>query len=747
MIASPLYSRLMLILILLGIGAFSAAAPAPMLAVFALPAAYIGWRLSTREGKPWRMPALAVHLLLMAAIAFAVYRSTTYGFEVTYIAELVVFLQLIKLGDRRGPRDDAQILALSVFLAIAAMLTSNTLWVGAILAFFLPILIAVLMLFQLHKGAALAAQHGGELHQVQALPGVGSDFIRHFRRTAVFATIATLLAAAAIFIIMPRGVGENAFGRWGGPQQRSITGFTDRVTLGSRGVISTSPTIVLDLTVRELSSEGHLLPMGSGDSVHYLRGAVLDIYEDGVWLPSRHLPGGDAKRIQHGVDLNPGEERTIAQATGPLLEQTIALRYSGAEHRATRLFAAWRPVRIQTQRRSRLTIHYHDGIFERTGEPGPLSYTVWSAITDRPLPFERSPASESRTPTSFNSQPLQALAAQILAEAAIDPDPAVRPIHDDSRAARAIQDHLRANFEYSLEEQYIPPQTHPIEHFIFTTRRGHCEYFASAMVAMCRSVGIHARMVTGYVAAEFNQASGHYTVRESNAHAWVEVEIGSAARGRWYRFDPTPPSDLVRIHRPRQTLVGRFRQMLDAVEYAWNSSIVGFDAGRRERLLGRTPMAALRDSPLIQRLDSLAAPGGSEGGRPTFALLARMMLIFSTLALPAAGVVLAWRLLWPRLKRRRRPRRRALPARSEDPAFYRALLEVLARRGHPKPAWSPPLAHAQSLPAEDLAQPAADLANLYYRSRFAGTPLTAADLHTAEELLARLAAPAQETRR
>lgn len=64
---------------------------------------------------------------------------------------------------------------------------------------------------------------------------------------------------------------------------------------------------------------------------------------------------------------------------------------------------------------------------------------------------------------------------------------------------------------------------------------------------MCRTVGIDARVVTGYVAIDYNEATESYIVRASNAHAWVEAEV---LPDRWRRFDPTPTADLVRIHEP-----------------------------------------------------------------------------------------------------------------------------------------------------------------------------------------------------
>jgi protein-glutamine gamma-glutamyltransferase len=735
----PLYHRLLLLVMLLGISAYGAAEPAPLLALTAIPAAWVLWRLSLRPGKPMRLPLLAVNLLLSAAVAFAIYRSITRSFDVAYVAELVVIIQLIKLTDRRSPRDDAQILLLAVFLAIAAMLTSNTLWVGAILAAFLPLLIAAVILFQLYKGdwtaqralasdtrplRAGATASFGRTGFAAARP----DFGRHFRRTVGFATLGSLLAAFVVFILIPRGIGESVFGPWGQARRASVTGFADRVSLGSRGVISTSPTVVLDLMVREYAG-GSSVPRGSTESVHYLRGAVLDSYANGVWSPSRHLPDGESKRLQAGVDLAPGEELTVGQPGGPLVEQIITLRSTSGDHRPTRLFAAWRPIRIQVMRRSRLTVHFSDGLFERTGESGPLTYTVWSGFVDP----RRGPP-EVRTPAGFDSQPIHELASLILLEAGMDPDPVSRPIAEDSRAARAIQDHLRANYEYTLDEPYIPPDAHPIEYFLFSTRRGHCEYFASAMVAMCRSVGIYARIITGYVAAEFNQASGHYIVREANAHAWVEAEAG---RNLWRRFDPTPPSDLVRIHRPEPSMFGRLRQMLDAVEFAWNSTVVGFDAGRRERLLGAS---RVRNSDVIRRIDSYIASPRTDRSAGVTGPLARLALAFMILAIPAAAMVAFWRRLSGRLPRGFRRKRAHGRRPTLEAPFYTALLEALRKHGYPKPPWKPPLSHAATLPSPELVDPAAELVRLYYSARFADQVPTPSDLQHAEQLLARITA-------
>jgi transglutaminase-like putative cysteine protease len=97
-----------------------------------------------------------------------------------------------------------------------------------------------------------------------------------------------------------------------------------------------------------------------------------------------------------------------------------------------------------------------------------------------------------------------------------------------------------SRFEYSLELDETPNGVDPVLYFLTTARRGHCEYFASALTLLVRSAGVPARMVTGYRVFEFNPAGGYNIVRKRDAHAWVEVWLD----GTWQTVDPTPAGAL-----------------------------------------------------------------------------------------------------------------------------------------------------------------------------------------------------------
>jgi transglutaminase-like putative cysteine protease len=102
--------------------------------------------------------------------------------------------------------------------------------------------------------------------------------------------------------------------------------------------------------------------------------------------------------------------------------------------------------------------------------------------------------------------------------------------------ATAIETYLRA-FEYELDIP-APPQTRDgVDYFLFDLRRGYCDYFASAMVVMCRSLGIPARYATGYASGSYDHQRGAWEVRAEHAHAWVEVYFSGLG---WLEFEPTP---------------------------------------------------------------------------------------------------------------------------------------------------------------------------------------------------------------
>jgi transglutaminase-like putative cysteine protease len=109
--------------------------------------------------------------------------------------------------------------------------------------------------------------------------------------------------------------------------------------------------------------------------------------------------------------------------------------------------------------------------------------------------------------------------------------------------AEAIEQYLKTNYFYTLDTVLHKPDSDVLDKFLFEQKQGHCEYFASSMVVMLRTINVPARLATGYAAFRENAITGYYEVRKKNAHAWVEAYIEGFG---WMTFEPTSSFQLPR---------------------------------------------------------------------------------------------------------------------------------------------------------------------------------------------------------
>ena len=154
-------------------------------------------------------------------------------------------------------------------------------------------------------------------------------------------------------------------------------------------------------------------------------------------------------------------------------------------------------------------------------------------------------------------------------------------------------------FVYTLEPPLLG--THAVDEFLFKTRAGFCEHFASAFVVLMRAAGVPARVVTGYLGGEYNALGNYLIVRQSDAHAWTEVWLDN--RG-WVRVDPTnsvSPAradgglaaalpdgmSLPRSARTSNPLIHQLALTLDSMANAWNQTVLGYNLETQRALLTR----------------------------------------------------------------------------------------------------------------------------------------------------------------
>ncbi|OGA41217.1 MAG: hypothetical protein A3G24_02035 [Betaproteobacteria bacterium RIFCSPLOWO2_12_FULL_62_13] len=169
---------------------------------------------------------------------------------------------------------------------------------------------------------------------------------------------------------------------------------------------------------------------------------------------------------------------------------------------------------------------------------------------------------------------------------------------DDGRLMREVLSMFRKeNFFYTLSPPLLG--NHPVDDFLFETRKGFCEHYASAFAVLMRAAGIPARIVTGYLGGELNPLGNYMIVRQSDAHAWTEVWVRDQG---WVRVDPTAAVSPERVQSgiaaavPRTDPLPLFvrgdyawlrqvRLTWDSLANTWNQWVLGYNQERQHRLL------------------------------------------------------------------------------------------------------------------------------------------------------------------
>lgn len=713
------------------------------------------------------LPRWAINLALLAStFGMTINWADSLGETVSVLCSYLVWLQLIKLFEPRTTRDQGQQLLLSVMLVLGSCLTSVTAELGAVLLLYLPALVLTSMLFQVYaaeehatvksrpqSAAPSASAPSSRFDKALAwIFGIGpaqetrlaSPRIPHapsrrawgdLIRVSALATIVMALLAPAVYIAMPRGLGEGIFGRWQPATSTNyVSGFRDHVQLGAQGILSDSPRVMLKLRVE--SRDGGPTLLGR---THRLRGAVLDTYDTriGTWKRSDRVSDTDrSSAVGEGIHHPPNNAR------GPL--QVLNIEF--ADRPGEYLFSTWRPLWVVWNngpgRRLPVEFNPYDGRLRTSARVPGLRYTVvCSPDEDSPadlppyrvftanIPYAPETRWIERPPAEpqFTEGPIRELAQRLLDEAGIRLDEDSRD--GRGRAMSAFARHLTKTCTYTTQLTAPPEGVDPIETFLFDEalgRKGHCEYFASALAALALSVEIPARVITGYVASEFDPQTETYTVRDSHAHAWVEAEVRP---GRWEEFDPSPTTESARLQASQGIVIGFFRRFFDAVQLAWVEGIVTYNRERQTSTLQAVtsaPLAWLRTlnqwvSGLLTNEKQLA-----EQNQPM--LYTRMV---SWILLLAVSAVLISRLVLTRGARflaalmgvatRAQPQESS-PAHAQLDLLHQRLHERLARAGFGRSPATPSLAHAQSLARDvpHIGEPALKLVQCYYRARFAG---------------------------
>ncbi|MGH9928505.1 MAG: DUF4129 domain-containing transglutaminase family protein, partial [Pyrinomonadaceae bacterium] len=287
--------------------------------------------------------------------------------------------------------------------------------------------------------------------------------------------------------------------------------------------------------------------------------------------------------------------------------------------------------------------------------------------------------------------------------------------------AKAIETHLQREYGYSLQMRAGGPD--PLADFLFNVKTGHCEYFSTAMAVMLRTRGIAARIVNGFLPGEYNDAAAAFTVRQSDAHSWVEVYFPESQS--WVTFDPTPASG--RTEPVSTGFAAQLGKYAEALELIWFQYVVGYDKQEQRSLATSVSAQVNRYRGSLEQFVAAMRKTTSLHSRTLalicFSVVAALLVLFALIRVRRFG----WRWALSFHKRQTRTETSAV-------VFYQRLTRQLERRGIQRNPDVTPLEFASRL---DL-QPALAITRAYNRVRFGGQELSPAEQREIERTLKEL---------
>lgn len=541
------------------------------------------------------------------------------------LANLLIYLQFVLLYRKKNQRNYWLLILLSLLQVAVASALNMSIFFGLLLLIYMFIGLITLALFSIYREhfraqelwkpwrtnesagaerpqpdqarwplAAQAAVFAGLPPESEADAGLTWGWVGQILKLGVL----TVILSSLMFFGLPR-VGKAS--RWRAGQTRVLrtVGFSESVTLGELGEAYQNDNALMQVWFEEDGSDE---PYRIAGDAPLFRGALLVTYDNGQWhrrseryeydrkkmsrTQDSELPT-DAPLVKQTIRLQPREDQTLFSVFPVILRDTSSeVLYSGENEQL------YRPPRKQSV---------------------PFTYELYTTGFRDHMNSMVIPASRLPTPTEYSRELLQmprdaddndplpglrALAAQLVGDI---------PLGDRERRARTLEMHLRdlTKFRYSLKGVERDPNLDPVEDFLTKHPVGHCEYFASALTLMLRSVKIPARLAIGFKGGEWNEAGKYYQVRELHAHTWVEAWIApenlpsfvrnsqqARQNGAWLILDPTPAGSDV----DRYEALGLYswKQLLDLSQFLWSNYVLGMDSQRQQESIYQ---------PLISRIE------------------------------------------------------------------------------------------------------------------------------------------------
>lgn len=453
-----------------------------------------------------------------------------------------------------------------------------------------------------------------------------------------------------------------------------------------------------DISERRKTISRALMFYLQSDRPLYIRGKVFDEFDGRIW----HEAPDDGKLVS--------SERSEFVLRKGYRGETVGQVYTIERKMPPLILSAYEP----------LTVRFPSRFIKKTRglslyAPGYLrkgtSYSVLSGadnVEGRPIcPGEGYKGGDLQVPDIL-SERVRRLAATV-----------TEGKGDDFQKAEAVEEFLKYNYHPTMETVFMKRPHDLVDHFLFGLREGHCEYFASAMVMMLRSVGIPSRLVTGYLAFRKNPFTGYYEVRASDAHAWVEAY--SKGHG-WVMFDPTPKIRLPKQDHDLFTTTSYVRYLQDEIDTALKSGRSGW----WKAVLHVINQFLLKAKFIFSALVA--------------AVIFSVRWVFAVgwiFMVPGTVLVIIFLLLRRRLFTLfRETRLRMMKGKSERPfviACYKEMVRYFAEKGFPRPAAMSHVEYRSMLCGkfEHISDEIGSITDLFERACYSLFPVSAEDAEDA----------------
>ncbi len=519
--------------------------------------AAVAWRFAVNL-YAWPMVPRAVRLGLALATFFAVlshYR-TLNGVEAG--SALLVVMVALKFLESRSQRDELVLVMISYFLMFASMLTERS-----------PLTaIYIVLLVWLTTVALLQIGRRGQLLANRKTAATSARLLLH-----------ALPVMIVLFVFFPRLPGS----LWAMPGSTSsgATGLNDTMSPGDITNLGLSDEIAFRVTFDGRPPRA---------SAMYWRGPALSQFNGRTWSAPQGTRRGE--RVAAYTEFR-----------GEATSYRVTLEPNGRNW----AFALDMPARWSGDDSLRMGSDYQLGTFFAPPRTRRLDYSVTSYVDySAREPLIPREIDAFRMLPADSSPRARALARSWLADSPTETE----------IVARAM-DWLRSEpFQYTLTPPALGAQ--PVDEFLFETREGFCEHYASALTVLLRAAGLPARVVLGYQGGELNAIGGYFIVRQSDAHAWTEVWLEDEG---WVRVDGVAAvaPERVALGFTSQREAGfagaplRMRWLRqvaflwDAVETRWQAWVIGYGPDVQRALLEALGFENLRRTQRQGVLLALAA--------------------------------------------------------------------------------------------------------------------------------------------